>query len=145
MIWETEGEMYRKELGTNLIDRGCSMVKKIVKVIVILVFLLLIIAGCTEFNGTIFDMIKVRQQAITYIHTKYHVPMEHIEAKRKYPIMRMVPYDIVYTFPIRKTGITICCPSESGPILDDIVRIIRHLWGHVQKTIIANSKSCGDS
>ena len=143
MIWETEGEMYRKELGTNLIDRGCSMVKKIVKVIVMLVFLLLIIAGCTEFNGTIFDMIKVRQQAITYIHTKYHVPMEHIEAQIPDYAYGTLRYRIHVSD--TKNGVPICCPSESGPIFDDIVRIIRHLWGHVQKTIIANSKSCGDS
>mgnify|MGYP007126056856 CR=1 FL=1 len=44
-----------------------------------MVLLLVIVKGCSEFNGTVFDMIKVRQQAKAYVHNKYQVPFEHME------------------------------------------------------------------
>ncbi|KKX52904.1 hypothetical protein [Brevibacillus borstelensis] len=55
------------------------MIKRILWFIVTIGFVILFVAGCSEFFGTIPDRVKVRQQAIAYIHNKYNVPIEQIK------------------------------------------------------------------
>lgn len=55
------------------------MLKRVVKYIIILVLVILLVSGCSEFFGTIQGRIAVQKIAIEYIHDKYKIPVEQLD------------------------------------------------------------------
>ncbi|MBW5469517.1 hypothetical protein GPJ61_16790 [Brevibacillus formosus] len=56
------------------------MAKRVLSYALLIMSFPVVVGGCTEFFGTISGRIQTNQDAITYIHDKYKIPLEDLKA-----------------------------------------------------------------
>lgn len=56
------------------------MLKRVTICIVLMILLILLVAGCSEFFGTVSGRIAAQNHALEYIHNEYNIPLQHLKA-----------------------------------------------------------------
>ncbi|MED1803065.1 hypothetical protein ABEZ21_23950 [Brevibacillus porteri] len=56
------------------------MLKRVVKYIIILVLVIALVGGCSEFFGTVNGRVAANKHAIEFIHKEYNIPVDQLEA-----------------------------------------------------------------
>ncbi|MEJ8547219.1 hypothetical protein [Brevibacillus borstelensis] len=56
------------------------MIKRVMACILILFLAVIAVGGCSEFFGTIAGRLAANKHAIDYIHEKYNIPIERLDA-----------------------------------------------------------------
>ncbi|MGZ0049520.1 hypothetical protein [Brevibacillus gelatini] len=57
------------------------MLKRMLKIVGVLLILVVVVCGCSEFFGTINGRIAANKHAMEYISKKYNVPIEQLAAE----------------------------------------------------------------